>query len=85
MIEKVICILKKNKDSGVEVVNIDMMLQIIDSFKEAESEQYPLIIPAVIVPKGTLCVHKAKVLTKKEVEDGRSNAYKYLDLQHNAL
>lgn len=27
------------------------------------------------------CDHKAKVLTKEEVEKGRSNAYKYLDIK----
>ena len=26
------------------------------------------------------CEHKAKTLTKEEIEQGRSNAYKYLDL-----
>jgi len=26
------------------------------------------------------CEHKAKLLTKKEVEENRSSAYKYLDI-----
>ena len=39
----------------------------------------PLIIRIVIMPKGTLR-HKAKVLTKEEVEANRSSAYKYLEL-----
>lgn len=29
--------------------------------------------------------HKAKALTKEEVEKGRSKAYEYLDLQSNSL
>jgi hypothetical protein len=31
--------------------------------------------------KRSSCEHKAKVLTKEEVEQGRSNAYKYLDIK----
>jgi hypothetical protein len=27
-------------------------------------------------------IHKAKALTKKEVEDNRSSAYKYLDMDY---
>ena len=43
--------------------------------KEYHSEQ--LILNGVIKP---FCEHKAKLLTKKEVEENRSSAYKYLDI-----
>lgn len=42
-----------------------------------ESEKKQLTIHGVVKSS---CEHKAKALTKEEVQQGRSNAYKYLDL-----
>ena len=44
---------------------------------DKKAKKRGFFIPAVVASK---CEHKAKVLTKKEVEENRSNAYDYLDL-----
>ena len=58
-----------NIDKGEDLYSYDFVDWLI--------KQLP--IHGVVVPKGTLH-HKAKALTKKEVEANRSGAYKYLDL-----
>ena len=59
--------------------------QILKDWQQAGEETKDIESPTVeefmlYIVGSTSCEHKAKVLTKEEVEKNRSNAYKYLDL-----
>ena len=60
----------------------DKIIKLLDDWKVNKHKQ-ELIAEELLILCGVVkpsCEHKVKVLTKDEVEKGRSNAYKYLDL-----
>jgi len=70
----------RNVHSGAELLKdkYNSLLKENEKLKtDKEALEQQLILNDVVKSS---CEHKAKLLTKKEVEENRSSAYKYLDI-----
>lgn len=64
------------KNYNKQLILLDKQLEILGKIDRTVAKQLNLCTVG-----SSDCDHKANVLTKEEVEQGRSNAYKYLDIK----